>query len=130
MTVAQNVARNSLVQLAGRGVTMTISLAALVLVSRYLGPYRFGQYQLVIALLFLVNVSDFGIATVATRQLSTNHDDPDELMGNVLTLRAALGLLAAGVAIGVSYLLQYPDEVKAATAVASASFLLLIFSGS
>ena len=130
MTVAQNVARNSLVQLAGRGVTMTISLAALVLVSRYLGPYRFGQYQLVIALLFLVNVSDFGIATVATRQLSTDHQDPDELMGNVLTLRAVLGLLAAGVAIGISYLVQYPDEVKAATAVASASFLLLIFSGS
>ncbi len=130
MTVARSVARNSLVQLAGRGVTMTLSLAALVLVSRYLGPYRFGQFQLVVALLFLVNVSDFGIATVATRHLSTDHADPDELMGNVLTLRAVLGLLAAGVAIGIAYLAQYPDEVKAATAVASASFLLLIFSGS
>ena len=87
-SAARSIARNSLVQLAGRGLTMSISLGALVLLARYLGPYRFGQYQLVLALLLLVNVSDFGIATVATRHLATTERDPSELMGNVLTMRA------------------------------------------
>ena len=62
MTVARTVARNSLVQLGGRGITMAVSLGTLSLLSRYLGPEDFGKYQFVIAFLLLVNVSDFGVA--------------------------------------------------------------------
>ena len=92
------------------------------------GPYKFGQYQLVIALLLLVNVSDFGIATVAIRHLSwtplrRSHD------GKRADGAAALGVVAARrhralVRAGVR------AEVKRAMAVASLSFLLTIFSGS
>ena len=84
MTVAQKVARNSLLQLGGRGLTMAIALGTLTVLARYLGPTRFGQYQLVIAFLTLVNISDLGVATIAVRHLSTTERDPDELMGNVL----------------------------------------------
>ena len=65
MTEARRVARNSIVQLAGRGVTMGVSLAALTILARYLGPTSFGQYQLVIAFLTLFNISDLGVATIA-----------------------------------------------------------------
>ena len=130
MTVARKVARNSLVQLAGRGVTMGVSLAALTLLSRYLGPHRFGQYQLVIAFLTLVNVSDLGVATIAVRHLSTSQRDPEELMGNVLTVRTILAFVSSVLAIGASFALGYPYEIKMAIAVASLSFPLTIFSGS
>lgn len=130
MTVARNVARNSLVQFAGRGVTMGISLAVLTLLSRYLGPHRFGQYQLVIAFLTLVNVSDLGVATIAVRHLATTERDPDELMGNVLTVRTLLAFVSSALAIAASFALGYPYEIKMAIAVASLSFPLTIFSGS
>jgi O-antigen/teichoic acid export membrane protein len=130
MTVARNVARNSLVQFAGRGITMGVSLAALTLLSRYLGPHRFGQYQLVIAFLTLVNVSDLGVATIAVRHLATTERDPDELMGNVLTVRTLLAFASSALAIAASFALGYPYEIKMAIAVASLSFPLTIFSGS
>ncbi len=119
MTVARKVARNSLVQLAGRGVTMGVSLAALTLLSRYLGPHRFGQYQLVIAFLTLVNVSDLGVATIAVRHLSTSQREPEELMGNVLTVRTLLAFVSSALAIGASFALGYPYEIKMAIAVAT-----------
>jgi O-antigen/teichoic acid export membrane protein len=130
MTEAQKVARNSLVQFAGRGVTMGASIVALALLSQYLGPHRYGQYQLVIAFLTLVNVSDLGVATIAVRHLSTTERDPDELMANVLTVRTVLALVSSALAIGAAWALGYPSDIKIAIAVASLSFPLTIFSGS
>jgi O-antigen/teichoic acid export membrane protein len=130
MTEARRVARNSAIQLAGRGITMAVSLAALTLLSRHLGPTIFGQYALVIAFLTIVNVSDLGVATIAVRHLSTTERDPDELMGNVLTIRTALAALSSVLAIGAAFAMGYPDYIKAAIAVAALSFPLTIFSGS
>jgi O-antigen/teichoic acid export membrane protein len=124
------VARNSIVQLAGRGITVVISLAALTILSRYLGPMKFGQYQIVIAFLTLFNISDLGVATIAVRHLSTTERDPDELMGNVLTIRTALAVASAILAVGMSFAFDYEPYVKAAIALAALSFPLTIFSGS
>ncbi len=130
MDVARTVARNSAVQLAGRGLTMVVSLGTLTLLARYLGPEDFGQYQLIIAILFLVNVADFGMATVATRHLISGQHDPDDLMGNVVTIRLAIGAGAAVIAVAAAILLNYDSEVRLAMAVASLSFILMVFSGS
>jgi O-antigen/teichoic acid export membrane protein len=101
MASARHVARNSLVQFAGRGVTMGVSLAILTLLSRYLGPYEFGQYQLVIAFLLLVNISDLGITTIAIRHLSTKRQSESTIMGNILVIRAALASTTTFLAIGL-----------------------------
>ena len=130
MTEARRVARNSIVQLAGRGITVFISLAALTILSRYLGPVKFGQYQLVIAFLTLFNISDLGVATIAVRHLSTTERDPDELMGNVLTIRTMLAVASAILAVGMAFAFDYEPYMKAAVALAALSFPLTIFSGS
>lgn len=130
MTEARRVARNSAVQLAGRGITMGVSLAALTILARYLGPTQFGQYQLVIAFLTLFNISDLGVATIAVRHLSTTERDPDELMGNVLTIRAVLAVSSAILVVAVAWLLEEQLYIKSAVAIAALSFPLTIFSGS
>jgi O-antigen/teichoic acid export membrane protein len=129
MTVARTVARNSLVQLGGRGITMAVSLATLSLLSRYLGPEDFGKYQFVIAFLLLVNVSDFGVATLAVRHLSTGEREADDLMGNVLIVRSALALLSTVIAITIALAIGYPAEITGAIAVAALSFPLMIAAG-
>jgi len=130
MTVARRVARNSLVQFAGRGVTMVVSLGTLTLLSRYLGPHEFGQYQLVIAFLLLLNLSDLGISTIAARHLSTGERDPDEVMGNVLVIRAALALISTALVLTAALAFNYSSREKAAIAVASLSFPFMLFSSS
>ena len=128
MTVARKVVRNSVLQLGGRALTMGIALGTLTVLSRYLGPTRFGQYQLVIAFLTLVNVSDLGITTIAVRHLSSTNRDPDELMGNVLTVRTILSVVSSLLAISLAWALGYPSEIKTAIAIASLSFPLTIFT--
>jgi O-antigen/teichoic acid export membrane protein len=129
VTVARTVARNSLVQLAGRGITMAVSLGTLSLLSRYLGPEDFGKYQFVIAFLLLVNVSDFGVATLAVRHLSTEEREADDLMGNVVVVRSVLAGFSTVIAIAIAFIVGYPAEIKAAIAVAALSFPLMIASG-
>jgi O-antigen/teichoic acid export membrane protein len=130
MTSARHIARNSLVQFAGRGVTMGVSLAILTLLSRYLGPYQFGQYQLVIAFLLLVNLSDLGIATIAVRHLSTERRPAEEIMGNVLTIRAVLAAVSTILCVAISVVIGYTHEATKAIAIASLSFPFMMFTGS
>jgi O-antigen/teichoic acid export membrane protein len=105
-------------------------LLALAILSRYLGPTQFGQYQLVIAFLTLFNISDLGVTTIAVRHLSTTEKDPDELMGNVLTIRAVLAVTSAILVVSIAWLLEEQLYIKTAVALAALSFPLTIFSGS
>lgn len=130
MTESRRIARNSLVQMAGRGVTMVVSLLSLAVLSRYLEPTEFGQYQLVIAFLTLFNISDLGVTTIAVRHLSTSDRDPEELMGNVLTIRTVLAISSAILVVAFAFLFEDQAYIKAAIAIAALSFPLTIFSGS
>jgi len=132
LTVAQKVARNSAVQLAGRGVSIAASLVTLMLLSRYLGPDGYGQYQIVLAFLVLTNFSDLGVNVIAVRHLAAGKRDPDDIMGNVLTLRTSMAIASTILATIAALLLGGRDEVGQtviAIAVASLSFPLTIVAG-
>jgi stage V sporulation protein B len=116
--------------MAGRGVTMAVSLLSLAVLSRYLEPNEFGQYQLVIAFLTLFNISDLGVTTIAVRHLSTTERDPDELMGNVLTIRTVLAVASAILVVAIAWIFEEQMYTKTAIAIAALSFPLTIFSGS
>jgi|CXWL01.1.fsa_nt_gi O-antigen/teichoic acid export membrane protein len=126
MTVAQRVARNSLAQFGGRGITVLVSLGSLALLSRYLGAGYFGDYQLVLAFLLLANFSDLGISTVAVRRLAQDDHSPAELLANVLTLCIGLAILSAGIAVSATFILDYPGSVKGAMAVAALSLPIMV----
>lgn len=128
MTVARSVARNSLVQFGGRGVTMAVQLAMLTLLSRYLGPEEFGHYQVVIAFLLLLNLTDLGISTISARHLSTGEHDAERVLGNVLAIRAALSVVSMALAVMVALVANYTRAERQAIAVASLSFPLMLFS--
>lgn len=130
MTEARRVARNSVVQLGGRAVTMGVALLTLTILSRYLGPTVFGQYTLVIAFLTLFNISDLGVSTIAVRHLSTSDRNPDDLMGNILTIRTILAIGSAILAVSAAYLIEEQTYTKQAVALAAISLPLTIFSGS
>lgn len=128
MNVAQNVARNSLVQFGGRGITMVVQLATLTLLSRYLGPAQFGHYQVVIAFLLLLNLTDLGISTISARQLSTGEHDAEEVLGNVLVIRTVLSAASMALAVMVALVADYTRAERQAIAVASLSFPFMLFS--
>jgi O-antigen/teichoic acid export membrane protein len=131
MTVAQQVARNSIVQIGGRAVSIAASLLTLMLLSRYLGPGGYGQYQVVLAFLVITNLSDLGLTVIAVRHLMAGERDPEVIMGNVLTLRTAMALLSTVVAAVAALVLGGTErgEIVIAILVASLSFPLTIVAG-
>ncbi|MEX0749363.1 MAG: flippase [Dehalococcoidia bacterium] len=131
MTVAQQVARNSIVQLGGRGVSIAASLLTLMLLSRYLGPDVYGQYQVVLAFLVITNLSDLGVNVIAVRHLTAGERSPDEIMGNLLTLRTGMAVFSTAVAASGALILGGRDtgQTVMAILVASLSFPLTIIAG-
>lgn len=128
MSVAQNVARNSLVQFGGRGITMLVQLATLTLLSRYLGPDLFGHYQVVIAFLLMLNLTDLGISTISARHLSTGEHDPEDVLGNVLAIRIVLTVISMALVMLVALVADYTRAERLGIAVASLSFPFMLLS--
>ena len=123
INVPRGVARNTLVQFAGRVITGLFWIAVLMILSRYLGVEGIGNYLLVLSLLALLNVSDMGVYAIAVRELSSRPGTEDALMGNVLLIRVGLAVVAMVLVSGLALLLSYPAEVTMAVCLASLSYL-------
>ena len=123
INVPRGVARNTLVQFAGRVITGLFWIAVLMILTRYLGVEGIGNYLLVLSLLALLNVSDMGVYAIAVRELSSRPGTEDALMGNVLLIRVGLAVVAMVLVSGLALLLSYPAEVTMAVCLASLSYL-------
>lgn len=90
--------QNTVAQLAGRGLAILCSAAASVLLARYLGPQKLGEYGAIYAYLFLFSfISTFGLEPILTREVSVRRDQAAELFRTgTLT---ALGFSIAGAVI-------------------------------
>ncbi len=131
LTLSRVVARNTVVQLVGRGLTMAVALATVMVLTRYLGVEGVGQYLLVSSLITLLNFSDMGLFLITVRELSAEKEKPDVLLGNVLVLRVVTAGASMLLAVIVALTLNYSPEVTAAIIVGSFSyFLIAIGSGS
>ncbi len=120
------VARNTIVQLVGRFGTGGISLLVLMLLARYLGTDRIGEYLLVLSFLALLNVSDMGLTTIAIRELSLRRprNDQSTLLGNLIFVRVLLATAAALFVCTIALGLGYTSEVTAAICLGSVSYVL------
>ena len=125
LTLSRLVARNTIIQLGGRALTLVIALASLMVLTRYLGVEGIGQYLLVISILGLLNFSDLGLFLITVRELSAGEEDQNVLIGNVLVMRVVTALLSMVLAASVAIALNYPDEVTVAIIVGSVSYLFV-----
>jgi len=125
LTLSRLVARNTLIQLAGRALTLAIALASIMVLTRYLGVEGMGQYLLVISFLGLLNFSDMGLLLITVRELSAGGEDQDVLLGNVLVMRVVTALASMALAAAVAIALDFPPEVTVAIIFGSVSYLFI-----
>ena len=70
MSLTRAIARNTLIQFAGRAVSLALALIVLGIMTRALGPVGFGGYATIISFLqFFGIVVDFGLTLTANRML-------------------------------------------------------------
>jgi O-antigen/teichoic acid export membrane protein len=103
MTVARQVAWNTIAQTTARFGVLGLGVITTGLLTRYLGVDRYGDYIIVSVYISLFAVLfDWGIPTMLARELP-RIEEPDALVGKALALRLTLAvpmcLLAAGIAL-------------------------------
>ena len=142
MSLTRQIARNTLVQLIGRLISVALALVVVVIMTRALGPEGFGGYSTIIAFLqFFGIVVDFGLTLTANRMLGALSSSvssqanqqrdhakltPSRLMSNLMTLRFFSAVIFLGLAPIVALAFPYPTAVKQGMFLTSLSFLAII----
>jgi O-antigen/teichoic acid export membrane protein len=93
-TTTQKIAANTLYQMVGKVISMTITIAATMIITRMYGKEGYGAFNLMQsfpALFFIV--VDFGINAIAVKELSQNFAQAQKFLGNILGIRIVLTLL-------------------------------------
>jgi O-antigen/teichoic acid export membrane protein len=109
MTVARQVAWNTMAQTTARVAVLGLGVVTTALITRHLGVAGYGDYIIVSVYIALFAVLfDWGIPTMLARELP-RMDDADDLVGKALALRLTLGLPVCLVAAGVALVLYGGD---------------------
>jgi len=110
--VAGRVARAFVALGSGEVTARLIAFAGMLYVARTLGPERYGVIGFALAvLLYLQRLADAGFDLgVGVREVAAHRDQLDSMVPALLTVRAAIAILIAGTAAGLSLIfLPSPD---------------------
>ena len=121
--------RGGALRLVSYVVTAAISLVSVVVLTRYLDPGRFGQYQTIISLIIVAGaLSDLGMAMLGTREYAQRTgDDRWEFMRVLAGLRIALTFLGVAGALAFALAAGYSGGLLLGAAFASVGLLLTVF---
>ena len=93
--------------------TQVIGFAALAVAARRLGPEHLGAATFVLTLAIYIGIpANFGLTLLATREIAAEPERRRAVIGEVLALRALLGVAGAGMFIALAPVLATDDETR------------------
>jgi len=124
MNLSAKIAYNSLIQIAGKFVSTILGLAAVALVTRYLGQVGFGEYTTVVTFLsFFGIIADFGLTLVTAQMIAKPEADEEAILGNLFTFRLVSALIFIGLGPLLVFFFPYSQAVKIGVIAAAPSFI-------
>ena len=115
MSIPRKLAFNVIIASISKVLNTGLALLGLMLITRYLGPDKFGLYITALAFSGLFNsLGDWGIYQTATREISRPKADEKTIIGNVMALRIILSVTLSLLLPLVIYFLPYSFELKIA----------------
>lgn len=129
MSTHRKIIQETIIQFGGRFISVLLSVVALGLITRLLGPEEFGVYGTALAYLqFFAILMDFGLTVVTLDLLAKESEQTrGEFMGSLLVLR---GITSVGMIALSLVLLQwfgYPDHTNQAVYAAALLFVFYSF---
>ena len=129
------IAKNTVIQIIGRVLFLALSLVNFKIIAIYLGPKLFGDYGNVFNFTAIFTVlADFGLFTVAVREISKNPKKRQLILENSFTIRLVLALITSFLSILVAYIIAwlapnsgYP-EILPALYIGTANMLIYFIS--
>ena len=124
--IGTRVFQNTIAQLGGRGVSLVLSAATSILLARYLGRERMGEYGAIYAYLALYTwLATFGLEQILAREASQRRTEA----GSILLSGTAIALCFSVAGIALSFLLApsfgYGGELRILVLFAAVDSLLL-----
>jgi len=109
----KKIAANTIYQLIGKVISLSITVLATVIVTRTYGREIYGQFSLMQAwpALFFVIV-DFGMNAIATREISKDWSKAGKYFGNILLIRIIFSLILMAVLFVASEFFPYSQALK------------------
>lgn len=132
MSTARNILSNTFIQIGGKIFVALVSIITVKLITNFLSLEGYGQYVSVYEFLaFFGIVADFGLFTIAVREMAKEEGREDFIMGNILSIRTLLATSMMLIAVGSAFLIpQYADTyIPVGIAIASISVFLSILQG-
>lgn len=126
MSLTRQVAHNMIYQAVGKFFSTIFGLAALAMMTRYLGQEGFGGYTTIVAFLqFFGILVDFGLTLTTVQMISEPNVDTNKITSNIFTLRFFSALVFLGLAPIVVLFFPYSPTLKIGVAIATFSFLFI-----
>jgi len=106
------VAANTIYQIIGKTISMSITLLATIIITRSYGREGYGQFSLMQTwpALFFVIV-DFGINAIAAREIKKDWSKADKYLGNILFFRIIFSLIVIFLLNIVLFLFPYEKSL-------------------
>jgi len=102
----KKIVSSTISQIFWKILTAIISIFLLALLTKYLSPELYGQYNRVYNYLaFFTFFADLGLYTIAVREISKTPKDAGKIVGNILSLRLTLGIFSCLLALGLAFFL-------------------------
>jgi len=113
MSLAQKIAKNTLFQAFGKILSSLCSLAAIALITRYLGPILFGKYSTSIAFLQIFGILvDLGLTLVTVQMISEKNANIKKILDNIFSFRILSAFFFMALAPLAVLLFPYPGIIK------------------
>lgn len=101
----KKVASNTIYQVIGKSITLTVTVLATILITRNYGRAGYGEFNIMQsfpALFFII--ADFGFNAIAARELSEDWRRANKYFSNILSIRVLLsGIIIAGSIIALFF---------------------------
>ncbi|PIS41029.1 MAG: hypothetical protein COT26_00205 [Candidatus Kerfeldbacteria bacterium CG08_land_8_20_14_0_20_43_14] len=122
MSLTRKLALNSAVQIIGKVFSTILGLIVIGIITRALGPAKFGHYTIALAFLQIFGVLvDMGLYIVLIKKISEDEAHADQWASTAFTMRLYTALIFLALAPLVGLLTGYPGDVKTAIAIATLS---------
>ncbi len=129
MNKIDNIAKNTSYLTLALILQKIISFTYFTLLARYVGPASLGKYYLAISFTTIFSILiDLGFANILTREIAKNKERAGILLGNVLTLKIPLSLIAAGVVVILINFLPYDHLTRSLVYISACSMVLDSFT--
>ncbi|EKD76008.1 MAG: heteropolysaccharide repeat-containing protein, partial [uncultured bacterium] len=127
MSLLRQVARNTAVQFAGKFIGTALGFGAVIILNRYLGDEKNGNYITAMTYLQLFGiVMDLGLYVILLKHIATKANADHRLFHNIFTFRLVTALLFLFIACTTVWLIpNFPEIVKLAVVVVAINYLFI-----